>query len=179
MRLRTNGRLAPGSGGSVPSAAGSARPEAAALAELACRSPTAMSSFDTNPFADPVDVNPFQVELTTLNSLQGRGPPPGPLPPSPWRRRDGLLAQWESELRELTYRSVRKAGVTSRWHGGGAGRCRWVVGWDFSDSVPCSPPVTAGYCWAKGPGAGTGAPLARPWRGVTVMCLPVLGRHLS
>lgn len=49
-------------------AAGSACPEAGALAELVHRPRTAMSAFDTNPFADPVDVNPFQVELPTHSS---------------------------------------------------------------------------------------------------------------
>lgn len=51
------------------SAAGSGCPETEALAELARQPPTAMSSFDTNPFADPVDVNPFQVEAPTQFSL--------------------------------------------------------------------------------------------------------------
>lgn len=51
------------------SAAGSGCLEAEALAELAPRPPTTMSTFDTNPFADPVDVNPFQVELPAHSSL--------------------------------------------------------------------------------------------------------------
>lgn len=51
------------------SAAGSGCPEAEAIAELIRWPPTAMSAFDTNPFADPVDVNPFQVESLTHSSL--------------------------------------------------------------------------------------------------------------
>lgn len=51
------------------SAAGSRCPKAEALAELARRPPTAMSAFETNPFADPVDINPFQVEAPTHSSL--------------------------------------------------------------------------------------------------------------
>lgn len=71
LRLRQNGRLAPGSGGSARRApSGSGCPEAEALSELARRPPTAMSSFDTNPFADPVDVNPFQVEPSSYSSVQ-------------------------------------------------------------------------------------------------------------
>ena len=62
-------RLAPGSGGSTRTAAGSLCPEAEALAELASRPPIAMSAFETNPFADPKDVNPFQVELSTHGSV--------------------------------------------------------------------------------------------------------------
>ena len=43
------------------------------LSELAHRPPTAMSSFDTNPFTDPVDVNPFQDPSVTqlTNAPQG------------------------------------------------------------------------------------------------------------
>lgn len=51
------------------SAAGSGCPEAEAIAELIRWPLTAMSAFDTNPFADPVDVNPFQVEPLTHSSL--------------------------------------------------------------------------------------------------------------
>lgn len=68
-------------------AAGSRCPEAEALAKLARQPPTAMSAFDTNPFADPMDVNPFQVELPTHRSLECRRPPPGPFPSA--RRRGG------------------------------------------------------------------------------------------
>lgn len=89
-------------------AAGSRCPEAEALAKLARQPPTAMSAFDTNPFADPMDVNPFQVELPTHRSLQCRRPPPGPFPQcqETWRGRDGPTAQWESGLSRLACRSV-------------------------------------------------------------------------
>ncbi|XP_057579331.1 secretory carrier-associated membrane protein 2 isoform X3 [Hippopotamus amphibius kiboko] len=55
------------------SVAGSGCREGEALSELARRPPTAMSSFDTNPFADPVDVNPFQDPSVTqlTNAPQG------------------------------------------------------------------------------------------------------------
>lgn len=68
-----------------------------------------MSAFDTNPFADPMDVNPFQVELPTPRSLQGPRPPPRGLfrqCRETWRGRDGPTAQWESELSRLAYCSV-------------------------------------------------------------------------
>ncbi|XP_001493856.4 secretory carrier-associated membrane protein 2 isoform X1 [Equus caballus] len=56
------------------SAAGSGCLEAEALAELAPRPPTTMSTFDTNPFADPVDVNPFQdPSVTQLTSAPQGG----------------------------------------------------------------------------------------------------------
>uniref|UniRef100_A0A8C4MBT6 Secretory carrier-associated membrane protein n=1 Tax=Equus asinus TaxID=9793 RepID=A0A8C4MBT6_EQUAS len=66
------------------SAAGSGCLEAEALAELAPRPPTTMSTFDTNPFADPVDVNPFQTNAaTTVPVTQLPGPSqPAVLQPS-------------------------------------------------------------------------------------------------
>lgn len=39
-----------------------------------------MSGFDTNPFADPVDINPFQV-----GTGSGRSPWRGPARPGPLR----------------------------------------------------------------------------------------------
>lgn len=65
-RLRQNGRLAPGSGGSArraPLGLGARRQKCRRSSLLS--PPTAMSSVDTNPFADPVDVNPFQVQPPT------------------------------------------------------------------------------------------------------------------
>lgn len=48
-----------------------------------------MSGFDTNPFADPVDINPFQVGSTPLTQPCPAGPPPPQCP----ARRDVALSE--------------------------------------------------------------------------------------
>lgn len=92
-----------------------------------------MSGFDTNPFADPVDINPFQVGTGT-----GR-----PLPPRPSlldRRRDVALS--EASLANGGT-ALPRCGQSAR--GGGVGGACW--GWDprvpgagVSLGVPAPPP---------------------------------------
>lgn len=103
-----------------------------------------MSGFDTNPFADPVDINPFQVGA-------GTGRPLSSLPPSlPLARRRRDVALTEASLANGGT-AFPRCGQSGRGRGGGIKG--GVLG------PPEHPPAQGR---AVGPGHPQGPPLSSP-----------------
>lgn len=104
-----------------------------------------MSAFDTNPFADPVDVNPFQVEPP--NSQISPGPRAAAWASFARAGRRGVggtdhLSNGRAVSEGWPIKVCMEAGLCNRWNcGKGAGRCKEVGSYSTPGCGPSDRPL--------------------------------------